>query len=220
MDKQETRTKARQSGKKKQGTRTNASQRNCLAWSMSDWRFALAANAFGPPGRLSSIEQRQLLHVSIPPTEHSCHGGLRPRRAAAGRRFIKLNTNENPYPPSPRVFEAIRELDTGGHLRKYPDPLGTAFRRSAAGCSESIRRHSHRQRVRRHSDDPYARLRPRGRSGSLARRRATSLRTSPELQAELCPTRVTGNCLPWPIPQADLTLLANPNSPSGTSAEP
>src|SRR5437016_7261692 len=30
--------------------------------------------------------------------------GEQPRDGA----FIKLNTNENPYPPSPRVFEAIR----------------------------------------------------------------------------------------------------------------
>lgn len=40
--------------------------------------------------------------------------------------LIKLNTNENPYPPSPRVAEAIREaLD--GRLRLYPDPLATTF---------------------------------------------------------------------------------------------
>lgn len=45
--------------------------------------------------------------------------------------FIKLNTNENPYPPSPRVAEAIaRALD--GRLRLYPDPVATAFRRVAA----------------------------------------------------------------------------------------
>jgi histidinol-phosphate aminotransferase len=45
--------------------------------------------------------------------------------------FIKLNTNENPYPPSPRVAEAIsKALD--GRLRLYPDPLATAFRETAA----------------------------------------------------------------------------------------
>lgn len=45
--------------------------------------------------------------------------------------FIKLNTNENPYPPSPRVAEAIvRALD--GRLRLYPDPVGSEFRRAAA----------------------------------------------------------------------------------------
>src|SRR5215813_8080537 len=44
---------------------------------------------------------------------------------------IKLNTNENPYPPSPRVFEAIREALTADRLRKYPDPVGTHFRQTA-----------------------------------------------------------------------------------------
>lgn len=33
--------------------------------------------------------------------------------------FIKLNANENPYPPSPRVFEAIKGFDAGT-LKKYP----------------------------------------------------------------------------------------------------
>lgn len=38
------------------------------------------------------------------------------------RSYIKLNTNENPYPPSPRVMEAIRETAAGDSLRLYPDP--------------------------------------------------------------------------------------------------
>src|SRR5437016_8993554 len=45
--------------------------------------------------------------------------------------FLKLNTNENPYPPSPRVFEAIRAALTGDRLRKYPDPVGSGFRQTA-----------------------------------------------------------------------------------------
>jgi len=44
---------------------------------------------------------------------------------------VKLNTNENPYPPSPRVFDAIREALTSNALRKYPQPLGDTFRRAA-----------------------------------------------------------------------------------------
>ena len=44
---------------------------------------------------------------------------------------IKLNTNENPYPPSPRVIEAIRQA-AGARLRKYPDPVANAFRDAAA----------------------------------------------------------------------------------------
>jgi histidinol-phosphate aminotransferase len=47
---------------------------------------------------------------------------------------VKLNTNENPYPPSPRVVEAIRrELgDDGESLRKYPDPTARALRETLA----------------------------------------------------------------------------------------
>ncbi len=45
--------------------------------------------------------------------------------------IVKLNTNENPYPPSPRVFEAVRAALTGDRLRKYPQPLGDDFRRAA-----------------------------------------------------------------------------------------
>lgn len=40
------------------------------------------------------------------------------------RQFIKLNTNENPYPPSPRVTEAVRAA-AGADLRRYPDPDAT-----------------------------------------------------------------------------------------------
>ena len=45
--------------------------------------------------------------------------------------FIKLNTNENPYPPSPRVKAALAEAVTD-RLRLYPDPMSTAFCRAAA----------------------------------------------------------------------------------------
>jgi len=48
--------------------------------------------------------------------------------------WTKLNTNENPYPPSPRVVEAIRdELGKDGEsLRKYPDPQSLKLRTAAA----------------------------------------------------------------------------------------
>jgi histidinol-phosphate aminotransferase len=45
--------------------------------------------------------------------------------------WVKLNTNENPYPPSPRVTEALMAA-ARGPLNLYPDPLGTSFRRAAA----------------------------------------------------------------------------------------
>jgi histidinol-phosphate aminotransferase len=47
------------------------------------------------------------------------------------RRFIKLNTNENPYPPSPEVIAAIQKA-ADERLRLYPDPACTEFREAAA----------------------------------------------------------------------------------------
>ncbi|MBN2192707.1 MAG: histidinol-phosphate transaminase [Polyangiaceae bacterium] len=45
--------------------------------------------------------------------------------------LIKLNTNENPYGPSPRVLEAIRQATTEA-LRLYPDPSSTAIKTAVA----------------------------------------------------------------------------------------
>lgn len=48
-------------------------------------------------------------------------------------RLVKLNTNENPYGPSPRVLEAIRaQLDE--RLRLYPDPESEQLRSVIATC--------------------------------------------------------------------------------------
>ena len=46
-------------------------------------------------------------------------------------KVIKLNTNENPYPPSPRVAKALAEMDTD-RLRLYPDPACTALTEALA----------------------------------------------------------------------------------------
>jgi histidinol-phosphate aminotransferase len=53
-----------------------------------------------------------------------------PGEQPQGGKFIKLNTNENPYPPSPKALAMM--ADFGDRLRKYPDPTATAFRRIAA----------------------------------------------------------------------------------------
>lgn len=54
-----------------------------------------------------------------------------PGEPAGGGRVVKLNQNENPYPPSPRALAAIREFD-GASLRLYPDPMAGKFRRVAS----------------------------------------------------------------------------------------
>src|SRR3954468_2345189 len=48
-----------------------------------------------------------------------------------GERVVKLNTNENPFPPSPKVMQAIRDLE-GEMLRRYPNPTADKFRQAAA----------------------------------------------------------------------------------------
>jgi histidinol-phosphate aminotransferase len=48
---------------------------------------------------------------------------------------LKLNTNENPFPPSPQVMRAIREFEAE-NLRRYPDPTGDQFREAAGKMLE------------------------------------------------------------------------------------
>jgi len=47
------------------------------------------------------------------------------------KKYIKLNTNENPYPPSPRVLKAIKET-CNSDLRLYPDPECESLRETIA----------------------------------------------------------------------------------------
>lgn len=54
-----------------------------------------------------------------------------PGEQPSDTRIVKLNTNENPYPPAPAVLEAIAGVDAEA-LRRYPSPLATPFRNTAA----------------------------------------------------------------------------------------
>jgi histidinol-phosphate aminotransferase len=135
---------------------------------------------------------------------------------------VKLNTNENPYPPSPRVFEALREALTGDRLRKYPDPLGTAFRQ-AAGRALGVDPDG--ILIGNGSDDVLTILTrafvPEG--GLVVSLTPSYLlyRTLAELQAarfQTVPfTADWGLPSPWPARGADLTFVCNPNSPSGSA---
>ena len=49
-----------------------------------------------------------------------------------GERLVKLNTNENPYPPSPRVRRAVAHAALGQALRRYPAPQADDFIAAAA----------------------------------------------------------------------------------------
>jgi histidinol-phosphate aminotransferase len=145
--------------------------------------------------------------------------GEQPRADAP---LIKLNTNENPNPPSPRVLDAIRQTLTSDRLRKYPDPLGTTFRQVAA---------------RLHGVDPDSILIGNGSDDiltivtrafvpegglvvsptpsyllyrTLAEIQGARFRTVPYTEDWMLPQR-------WPLPEANLTFVASPNSPSGTT---
>jgi len=54
-----------------------------------------------------------------------------PGEQPGARSVIKLNTNENPYPPTDAVVRTIREVPAEA-LRKYPSPTAAAFRDAAA----------------------------------------------------------------------------------------
>src|SRR6266516_2529071 len=143
--------------------------------------------------------------------------GEQPRDGA----FIKLNTNENPYPPSPRVFEALRAALTGDRLRKYPDPAGTHFRQVAGRVlgvdPDGVL-------IGNGSDDVLTILTrafvPEG--GLVVSPTPSYLlyRTLAEIQGgrlQTVPFNPDWSLpSPWPIENAHLTFLANPNSPSGT----
>jgi histidinol-phosphate aminotransferase len=53
--------------------------------------------------------------------------GYTPGFQPKGEGWIKLNTNENPFPPSPKVIEALR-LAIDDRMRLYPDPLSDRVR--------------------------------------------------------------------------------------------
>ena len=54
--------------------------------------------------------------------------GLQPR---PGQTLVKLNTNENPFPPSQAVLDALHAA-VSGRIRLYPDPEATPLREAAA----------------------------------------------------------------------------------------
>ncbi len=75
---------------------------------------------------MTSVKQMTSLRSNIAAMKGYVPGFQPPDEQA----FIKLNTNENPYPPSLRVVEAILgELgDDGGTLRKYPSASSQKLR--------------------------------------------------------------------------------------------
>ena len=139
--------------------------------------------------------------------------------------FIKLNTNENPYPPSPRVAEAIAGA-LGDRLRLYPDPVGTTFRKVAASL---------------HSIEPEMILTGNG-SDDLLTILTRAFAGPGDVVAYPSPSYILYRTLAeiqgaravevpfeadWSLdpvkfarPAPRLAFIANPNSPSGSSISP
>lgn len=66
----------------------------------------------------------------IRPLVHQLHAYV-PGEQPRIKGLIKLNTNENPYPPSPRVLSAIKAA-VDGRLRLYPNPMAQGLREKLA----------------------------------------------------------------------------------------
>ncbi|UTW13736.1 histidinol-phosphate transaminase [Marinobacterium rhizophilum] len=54
-----------------------------------------------------------------------------PGEQPKAQQIVKLNTNENPYPPSPAVMQALQDFDLD-RLRLYPDPDARALKQALA----------------------------------------------------------------------------------------
>src|SRR5262245_29437722 len=135
---------------------------------------------------------------------------------------VKLNTNESPYPPSPRVVEAIQSALTANTLRKYPQPLGQEFRK---GAGEVLGIDPESILIGNGSDDLLTILTrtfvPEG--GRIVSPTPSYIlyRSLAEIQGakfESVPFTADWKLpSPWPKPGAHLTFLPNPNSPSGSA---
>jgi len=135
--------------------------------------------------------------------------------------ITKLNTNESPYAPSPRVFDAVKAALTSDTLRRYPDPSGLGFRKAAGNVlgvdPDSIL-------IGNGSDDLLTIITrafvPEG--GLIVSPTPSYIlyRNLAEIQGarfESVPFNADWQLPdPWPIDRADLMFLPNPNSPSGT----
>ena len=163
---------------------------------------------------------------SVRPNIAEMQGYVPGEQPVATEKFIKLNTNENPYPCSPKVKAAIGRVVQQG-LQKYPDPLATAFRIRAGEllgidpdwilCGNG-------------SDDILT-IVTRAFVGTSDMVRFANpsyllYRTLAEIQGAAC--EIINYNPDWTLPEefgqpndwVRLVYLANPNSPSGTMVPP
>ncbi len=140
-----------------------------------------------------------------------------------GADVVKLNTNENPYPPSPKALAVLRDIE-GDQLRQYPRPFADEFRNAASDVldvrpdqilvgngSDDIltllfRAVTDSSRGVAYPSPTYVLYR------TLARMQDASVVEVPFDEAFSLPVRQLVE------QDAALTLVASPNSPSGNQA--
>lgn len=137
-----------------------------------------------------------------------------------GQRVIKLNTNENPYPPSPRVAQALRRAAATLHL--YPQPRADAFIEAA---SKLYRLPTRMILAGNGSDELLAMLFRAALDAGDKVAYAKATYSLYDTLAEIQGARVAAISYPrdFALPaaalaraKARLTIVCNPNSPSGT----
>jgi histidinol-phosphate aminotransferase len=135
--------------------------------------------------------------------------------------IIKLNTNENPYPPSPKVMEAIHAIGPE-QLRRYPDPMANRFRDAAAKIFNVTRE----QVICGNGMDDILNMSVRAFSGPEAALvypvpTYTLYAVLGKIQASIMREVPFGPDFTLPIDElakarGRVTYVANPNSPTGT----
>ena len=140
-----------------------------------------------------------------------------------GSDVIKLNTNENPYPPSDTAIKALRMVNPD-RLRLYPQPLADEFRQSAARV---LKVDPEWILVGNGSDDLltmlFRSMADTERSVAYPVPTYVLYRTLAEIQDTPVVEVPFDDDYALPVDTlaragASLTLIANPNSPSGTRA--
>lgn len=138
--------------------------------------------------------------------------------------IVKLNTNENPYPPSPAVLEVIRNISQE-QIRRYPQPRANSFRTAASQVFKTAAENI----ICTNGGDELLSIAVRAfcdRNRPLAYP-VPSYSLYPIL-AELhnCPTREIAFDEEYNLPaklaktDAALTIVCNPNAPSGSFISP
>ncbi len=149
--------------------------------------------------------------------------GYIPGEQPSDPKVTKLNTNENPYPPSESVVAALGSMTTE-QLRRYPEPTAVMFRETAANVLGFLPE----QIICGNGSDDLLTMATRafvGPQGLMAYpvptyslyRTLAHIEDAGFLEIPFGPD--------WTLPeqlwatQANLTLLCNPNAPSGTMIE-